>query len=287
MNLFFSGYENSNFLENFGKEDKKVILIAHFGTTHEDTREKTLDLFNKEIEKMFPDFEIRECYTSRIINKKLQSKNIFKDNPIEAIEKIIKDNFTHLLVISSNIIDGIEYEALLKNIESFKSNFKELRITPPLLSSPEIYIEVVKILNKTFGDFSKDKALLMVGHGTLDSSNSAYLGVDYICKYLGYNYYVGTIEGFPNLDEIISILKKENIKEVTLTPFMFVAGEHAKNDISIDWKDELEKNNFIVNINLTPLGEIKEVREIFGKFGKFLLKNKKEDIIKKKYNYSK
>ena len=110
--------------------------------------------------------------------------------------------------------------------------------------------------------------------------------MDYIFKYLGYSYYVGTIEGFPSIDEIKEILAKDGIKKVTLIPFMIVAGEHAKNDIANDWKEELESSGFEVNLNLTSLGAIKEIRDILVENGELLLNYKKEDILEKKLFYS-
>ena len=67
----------SNFLENYNENNKKAILVVNFGTTHFDTRENTIEVLIKEVKEKFTDFEIRECYTSRIILKKLREKNVF------------------------------------------------------------------------------------------------------------------------------------------------------------------------------------------------------------------
>lgn len=281
------GYIKSNFLENYNENSKKAILVVNFGTTHFDTREETIEVLIKEVKEKFTDFEIRECYTSRIILKKLREKNIFIDNPVEAMERLKNEGYTHVIIISSNVIDGIEYKALVKNIEHFNGDFQELRIAPPLLNTNTSFLKVAKTLNGYFGNPSEKEAYLFVGHGTSDSSDSAYPCMDYIFKYLGYSYYVGTIEGFPSIDEIKEILTKDDIKKVTLIPFMIVAGEHAKNDIANDWKEELEKEGFEVNLNLTSLGAIKEIRDIFIENGELLLSYKKEDILEKKLFYSK
>lgn len=280
------GYIKSNFLENFKETDKKAILVINFGTTHFDTRVDTIEILISEVKEKFSDFEVRECYTSRIILKKLKEKNIFIDNPVEAMERLKKDGYTHVIVLSSNIIDGIEYKALVKNIEHFYGDFKEVRVAPPLLNTNTSFLNVARVLNGYFGNLQEKEGYLFVGHGTLDFSDSAYPCMDYIFKYLGYSYYVGTIEGFPSIDEIKEILAKDKIEKVTLVPFMFVAGEHAKNDIADDWKEELEKSGFKVAINLTSLGAIKEIRDMIISFGNLLLSYKKEDILEKKLFYS-
>lgn len=273
-----NGYIKSDFLENFKKNYKKAILIANFGTTCLDSRKDTIEILINKAKKKFSDFEVRECYTSRIILKKLKEKNIFIDDPIEAMDKLKKDGYTHVIVISSNIIDGIEYKALVKNIEYFKKDFEEIRIAPPLLNSSSSFFKVAKILNKYFENPCENEAYLFIGHGTLGSSDSVYPCMDYIFKYLGYNYYVGTIKGFPSIDDIKKILKKDKIKKITLIPFMFMAGMHTKKDISITWKNELEKNGFEISLNLTSLGLIKEIRDMIIFEGEFLKDFKKECI---------
>lgn len=281
------GYIKSNFLENFKGADKKAVLVVNFGTTHFDTRKNTIEVLINEVKEKFYDFEIRECYTSRIILKKLREKNIFIDNPVEAMERLKNEGYTHIIIISSNVIDGLEYKALVKNIEHFYGDFKEIRIAPPLLNTNTSFLKVAKTLNGYFGNPKEKGAYLFVGHGTLDSSDSAYPCMGYIFKYLGYSYYMGTIKGFPSIDEIKKILAKDGIKKITLIPFLIVAGEHAKNDIANVWKEELEKNGFEVKLNLTSLGSIKEIRDIFIENGELLLNYKKEDILEKKIFYSK
>ena len=50
-------------------------------------------------------------------------------------------------------------------------------------------------------------------------------------------YFVYTVEGTPNLEQVIPQLKLHGIKHVTLMPFMMVAGDHANNDMAGDEPD--------------------------------------------------
>ena len=45
---------------------KQAILLIHFGTTHDDTREKTIDAFRKKVELSFADCDVFEAFTSRM-----------------------------------------------------------------------------------------------------------------------------------------------------------------------------------------------------------------------------
>lgn len=88
------------------------------------------------------------------------------------------------------------------------------------------------------------------------------------------------------MENLLKKLKKNGIKEVSLAPFMFVAGEHAKNDMAIDYKEELEENGFIIkDIFLKGLGEFDEIQDIFLEHLEKELNEKEENIaeFKKKY----
>ena len=280
------GFVKSDFYKTMEKNDKASVLMVHFGTTFDDTRKNTIDAVNDEAKKEFPDMEIREAYTSRIIMRRLKERGIVKDNPAEALDKLAKEGYTHIIVQPTNVINGVESKTLEQQLEMYKNKFKEIRTGSALLSAPEDYKAVAEIINKEVGELADDEAVVLVGHGTHDSGNAAYPAMDYTAKSMGYKFYVGTIEGFPEFDDVVKGLKKDNIKKVILMPFMFVAGDHANNDIAVDWKEALEKEGFIVEVKLTSLGMMEDIRKMFINHAKFMLENKKEDMISKKLFYS-
>lgn len=73
---------------------------------------------------------------------------------------------------------------------------------------------------------------------------------------------MGTIEGYPTFDTMLAQLKAGKAKRVTLVPFMFVAGDHAKNDIAGEWKERLEKEDFIVSTQLEGWDKFRDSRNI-------------------------
>ena len=280
------GFVKSDFYKTMGKNDKASVLMVHFGTTFDDTRKNTIDAVNSEAEKEFPKMEVREAYTSRIIMRRLKDRGIVKDNPAEALDKLAKEGYTHIIVQPTNVINGVESKTLEQQLEMYKDKFKEIRTGSALLSTPEDYKAVAEIINKEVGKVTDNEAVVLVGHGTHDNGNAAYPAMDYTAKSMGYKFYVGTIEGFPEFDDVVRGLKKDNIKKVILMPFMFVAGDHANNDIAVDWKEALEKEGFIVEVKLTSLGMMEDIRKMFIDHAKFMLENKKEDMILKKLFYS-
>ena len=208
--------------------------------------------------------------------------------------RLRSEGYTHVIVQSSNIIDGVEMESLRRDMESVQPFFKEIRIGTPLLYSVEDAEKVVEILNNRLTNTQNQKAsakkgehFVLVGHGTYTPSTAIYSQMDYMLKAGGLtNFHVGTIEGYPTFDTMLAQLKAGKAKRVTLIPFMFVAGDHAKNDIAGEWKEMLEKEGFTVSAQLEGLGQIPEIQEIFIDHIRFGLKHRMLDIMTKKAAYA-
>lgn len=280
-----NNYEHSNIFEGMQNGDKAAILMVHFGTTHTDTRQLTIDALNDKAKQAFPELEVREAYTSRIVIKRLGNRGIVKQSPEEALKQLHVDGYTHILVLSSNIIDGVEMESLNKNVDEVRDLFKDIRVSNPLLYDPSDYEEVIDILTE---NNDKTKAYVWVGHGTYNTSTAQYAMLDYMLKSKGHtNCFVGTVEGYPTYDDMLVQLNSSGLKEVVLLPFMFVAGEHAKNDIAIDWKGALESEGLSVEVSMKGLGENPQIQNIYISHLKFMVNHKKIDIMAKKAVYEK
>lgn len=276
---------HSDFFGDMQPGDKAAILMVHFGTTHSDTRTLTIDALNNRVKNRFPDTEVREAYTSRIIIKRLKDSGIIKQNPLEALNLLYNEGYTHILIQTSTIIDGVEMESLNKNADEVKALFKDIRVSNPLLFFPHDYEEVISVITK---NNDNKKAYVLVGHGTSDAATAQYAMLDYMLKSKGYkNFFVGTIEGYPEFDDMLSLLKDSNLNKVILMPFMFVAGEHAKNDIAGDWKEALEKEGFSVNVDMKGLGENPHIQDIYISHLTFMTNHRKIGIMKKKSVYEK
>jgi sirohydrochlorin cobaltochelatase len=107
-----------------------------------------------------------------------------------------------------------------------------------------------------------------MGHGTNHYANSSYPALDYVFKQQGYhNIFVGTVEGYPEISDIIKLVNYNNPTKVTLLPLMIVAGDHAQNDMAGNhensWKSLLSKEGYEVQTLVKGLGEIREIKEIY------------------------
>lgn len=275
----------SNMLAAMHPGDKAALLMVHFGTTYDDTRAKTINAINIKAREAFPQLEFREAYTSRIVKRRLKARGIDKPTPLEALLKLCGEGYTHVIVQSTNIIEGVEMESLRHDVASVAPFFKEVRIGTPLLYSVEDVNAVADILA---ADKPKKGSVVLVGHGTYPPSTASYAMMDYMLKAKGLkNFHVGTIEGYPTFGTMLQQLKESKARQVTLVPFMFVAGNHANNDIAVDWKDALEKEGLKVDVRMQGLGEIPAIQRIFIDHAKFALQHRTVGIMEKKAKYAK
>lgn len=288
MPAYAHGEENfvhEDVMQNLREGDKIALLMVHFGTTHDDTRAVTIDAINRKVMQEFPQMEFREAYTSRIIMRRLAKRGVRKLNPVEALAQLKSEGFTHVIVQSTNIIDGIEMESLRKDIDQMRPLFKEIRLGMPLLYTPEDYKQVIGCL----AGKSKEKTFtILVGHGTYTPATAQYAMLDYMLQAEGHtDFAVGTVEGYPTFDNaVVRLQGQKKIKQVQLLPFMFVAGDHAKNDIAGDMKEALEKKGYKVTPLLEGLGEQPAIQQIYIDHIRFILKHRQVDIVKKKKDYA-
>ena len=106
-----------------------------------------------------------------------------------------------------------------------------------------------------------------MGHGTTHEAHSAYCALDYMFDQEDLPVFIGTVEGYPEIEQVMKRLRKEKLRKVYLMPFMLVAGDHAINDMAGEeedsWKSILEAEGFEVECVLRGLGENPSIRERF------------------------
>ena len=247
---------------------KKAIVVVSFGTSHEDTRKKTIEVIEREISEEFGDYDVFRAFTSKIIIKKLREKeNLIVPTVKEVMEQLVEGGYTDVIIQPTHIINGIENENMLEDLLLYAKRFSSIRIGKPLLSDTEDYKQLVNCIVEE-NHVGEDEAILLMGHGTSHHANAVYPAVDYTFRAEGYsNIYMATVEGYPTIEDAMGLMKKSNYKKVLLIPFMIVAGDHAKNDMAGDeedsWKSILKKAGYEVDCKLQGLGELQVVQDMF------------------------
>lgn len=256
-------------------KNKDAILVMTFGTTFADTRAKTIDAVEAAIQKAHPDIPVFEAYTSHIIIDRVKAKEgIQKMTPEEAFSKLKAEGYTRVAVVSLDVIPGMEYsyDSIITKMQM--SKFKELSLATPLMyfqgteGEPDQVVDFLNAVKSQFPVMGKEDATLIMAHGTPHPGNAYYSVIQDRIEKLGMNnVFVYSVEGRPNLDDVIPKLKAKGFKNVTLMPIMMVAGDHANNDMAGDEPDShksiLTKAGFKVNTYIHGLGENENVRALY------------------------
>lgn len=246
---------------------KKGILVVSFGTSHLDTMEKTIQAMEDDVAETFPEYKVYRAFTSRMILRKLEQEEGLKINTVEqAMRQMAADGIRGVVIQPTHIINGIEYDRMVEDVRKQEDQFEWIRVGKPLLSSADDYKKAVHaVMAET--ELAPGEVLALMGHGTDHHANAAYPMLEYTFHALGYSrVLVGTVENFPDLNNVMTKLKICGAEKVALMPFMMVAGDHAKNDMAGEedsWKSEMESAGYEVRVILKGLGELKGIRRIF------------------------
>lgn len=244
---------------------KEGLLLVHFGTTFDETRAKTIDAIHEKAVQVFPAMTVREAYTSRIVRKRLAKRGILKDTPVDALLRLRSEGIRTVKIQPSYIIDGIEMDRLRKDVEQVRPFFDSIWVSTPLLYTVEDAEKLCEVLvSRHSADAKKREHVLFIGHGTEGPATALYSQLDYMLRAGGHaNYHVATIEGYPTQETALAQIKAMKGRKVTLVPLLFVAGDHANNDIAVEWKEALEKEGLAVDVRLEGLGEVPEIQDLY------------------------
>ena len=253
---------------------KKALLVISFGTSIK-SAQKSIENIEKYLALKYPEHDFFRAFTSRKIIKKLKQRDgIQVDFPDQALERIRESGYNEVVCQSLHIINGIEYELTRKLVMRYEPYFEKLSLGKPLLNELSDYERAAEIFLK---EAKKHHTLLLMGHGTHHHSNAAYSMLEDVFRYKSIdNVYIATVEGFPDIDYAADKMEANGVKEITLMPFMIVAGDHAINDMAGEdedsWKNILARKGFKVKTVLKGLGEYKETAEIFYEHSKISIK---------------
>ena len=247
---------------------KKAVLAVSFGTSHNDTREVTIDAIEKDMQAAFPEYPLYRAWTSKmIINKVNKRDNVHIDTVKEAMERMRADGITDVLVQPTHVINGIENDIMKEEALSYREDFHSISFGDPLLTSEQDNREVIEAVAVEFSHLKEDEVLVLMGHGTTHYANSVYAALDYTFKDKGHkNIFLGTVEAYPSMESIMKLVKEYDPSKVVLAPFMIVAGDHAKNDMAGDdpesWFSQFKNEGYKVEAVIKGLGEYPGIRKI-------------------------
>lgn len=254
---------------------EKELLVVSFGTSYNDSRRETIGAIEKAMQTAFPDYSVRRAFTSQIIIDHVKDRDgVTIDNVEQALERAVNNGVKTLVLQPTHLMNGLEYKELTDELAKYSDSFEKIAIGDPLLTSDADFEAVMTAITDATKDAADGKtAICFMGHGTTADSNSVYSKMQTLLTDKGFNdYYVGTVEATPSLDDVLAAVQKGNYEKVILRPLMIVAGDHANNDMAGDeddsWKSTFEKAGYTVDCQVEGLGQLEAIQQLFVEHAK-------------------
>lgn len=262
-----AGLDNTRNQDEIGDNE---LLVVSFGTSYNDSRRLTIGAIEQAIEDAFgEDYAIRRGFTSQIIIDHVKKRdNVSIDNLEEALERAVDNGVKNLVVQPTHLMPGLEYNEMVDAIAGYADSFESVSVGRPILTSDEDFEKVMEAITEATAEYDDGKtAICFMGHGTEADSNRVYAQMQQLLTDNGYaNYFVGTVEATPSVEDVLALVKEGDYTRVILEPLMIVAGDHANNDMAGDeedsWKSVFEAEGYEVECLIRGLGELPAIQDI-------------------------
>jgi sirohydrochlorin cobaltochelatase len=279
---------------------RPAIILASFGTTVPEAV-KAITNIQEKIKAAFPGVMVKITFTSNIIRnvwKKRQAEAqkwldqgipeeiLYVKNIIATFGDLREDGYNQIVVQPTHMFymeqstDLKSYVDAMRSIRTVKARwlpFQKIALGRPALGTIGNRYDYHEDLDKGLRTLATDVALarkhkarlVYMGHGNEHWSTGIYSEATKAMNamYPDVLTYIGSVEGFPGLDDIRRYLKHADGGKIVLKPFMIVAGDHATNDMASDeedsWKSALVKDGFEVIPVLEGLGSNDAFAAIF------------------------
>ena len=254
------------------------ILVVSFGTSYNDSRRETIGAIEQTIADAAQEiptddgnpWSVRRAFTSQIIIDHINERDGEKiDNVTEALDRAADNGVQNLVVVPTHLMSGHEFNDLQDELGNYADAFASICISQPLLTDDADFNSVAEAVTSELADYDDgETAIVLMGHGTDADSNGVYEKMQGVLTDMGKtNFFIGTVEATPSLDDVLEMVKAGDYKRVVLKPLMVVAGDHANNDMAGDdedsWRSVFMNEGYEVECVLTGLGQNENVRRIY------------------------
>lgn len=271
----------------------EAIVLAMFGTTVESGLQDLLAI-RVAVQQAYPQTPVRMAFTSnqirRIWHRRAQDTAYLADHPdipqdilqvqgiLATIANLQDRGFVRQVVQPTHIAPAEEFHDLaayvrgLQSIRTMKPRwqpFEAIALGRPLLGTYSLYHAYERDIRIAAQALAADAqlarchqaALVYMGHGNhYFPSGGLYLEFAARMRelYPDVLTLIGTVEGFPVLDDVIESLRQHGVQRVLLKPLLIVAGDHATNDLvgagEDSWQSILSREGFEVLAEVRGLG---------------------------------
>lgn len=242
--------------------NKQAIVITSFGTSVPEAR-VSITAVEDVLSAAADGYTCVRAFTSPTIRRILKNRGEDIPSLAAALDRLAEEGFQRVIVQPTHLLYGFEYDKLKAETEAQSGRFESVSVGRPLLADSRDIQRFAFHLSQDH-PMKEGAVTVFMGHGTEHFANAAYPALQTALNLLGRtDIYVGTVEGWPGLEDILRQLKPGGSRNIRLLPLMLVAGDHARNDMAKGWKAQMEAEGHIVACSFIGLGQLAWVREMY------------------------
>ena len=274
-------------------QGSEAIVLAMFGTTVESGLRDLLAIPDA-VQTAYPLTPVKMAFTSnqirRIWHRRAADPAYLAEHPeispdilqiqgiLATIANLQDQGFVRQVVQSTHVVPAEEFHDLaayvrgLQSIRTMKPRwqpFQAIALGRPLLGTYSLkhtYEHDIRLAAQTLAEDAAlahrhGAALVYMGHGNhYFPAGGLYLEFAARMRelYPAVLTLIGTVEGFPVLDDVVHSLRQHRVQRVLLKPLLIVAGDHATNDLvgpeEDSWQSILTREGFEVVAEVRGLG---------------------------------
>ncbi|MBQ7586321.1 MAG: sirohydrochlorin cobaltochelatase [Desulfovibrionaceae bacterium] len=227
---------------------KNAILLVAYGAATLQGR-RVLVSIDKRVRESFPGFAVRWAYSSEIVRKRLIKSRLKSDSVLKALQRLIFEHFTGIVLQPLQTIPGKEHEDIKQDMHKvgLEQPHLQLYLGNPLLSSFRDIARVAKSLLQYLPiDRKPFEDVIFMGHGSKHPASFWYTALHADVQALDKFVHVGTMEGQINLNYLLPRLTSER---VWLMPLLSTVGRHTLQDMAgsshSSWRSCLEASGHL------------------------------------------
>lgn len=247
----------------------KALLVISVGTSHRESRRAAFESIEQDLCAAFPERRFYRAWTSAFLRNRLrETEGLSVDAPAQAVERMLADGVTDLLVQPAHLMHGGDYAALRGLLASHRLRFSALALGAPLLAERADVLALAGVLERVFAEVSEDELLALIGHGGALADPNPYEGLNEAFRLDGFSHFcVGTLAGAPGLVPVLSAAWERRPARILLAPLMVAAGVHTLRDVAgpaeHSCRSMLERQGFTTVSLPKGLGEYGPVRALY------------------------
>ncbi len=244
---------------------KRGILLAAFGVGNRQARH-TLQLFDRQVRRRWPDIPVRWAYTSALLRHRLAARRTKSDSVTKALHKMYFEKYTHIAVQPLHVIPGVEYDGLhaaamalmcgagraeLSTVPRMEGSaleslcFSRVSVGRPLLYE---HLDILRTVDALLDSLPRERApqdaVVFMGHGTWHAGENRYEALFTALRKRDPLVFVGTMEGSLTITDVVKGLRQVGVKKTFLLPLLSVVGRHAVQDMAGEgadsWRSHIE-----------------------------------------------